>query len=303
MKGIVALLGAATIWGVSFVAQSAGMNYMSAYTFNFLRFLLGAVTLLPVLAIQCLGEARRGKTKATTASTANLRRLLISSLLCGCLLFSGSILQQIGLQYTAAGKAGFITSFYIVLIPVIEFVRHKSLQIGPLVAAFVGLTGLFLLCVTRRTGVNVGDLYVLIGAFCFTEYIMAVDHFGGSLRALQFSFLQFLVSAALSAIFVLVDGGGLPALGLRGLLSVAYAGILGCGAAYTLQVVGQSRLAPIPASFILSLESCISAVAGWVLLGQSLTTRELIGCLLVFVAITITNVNGHGDLGATENRA
>ena len=275
--GAAMLLSASLIWGVAFVAQSAGMQYVGPYTFTAVRSALAAIGL--AILVLFLDKTSL-KSKNTDKKT-----LWRAGIILGVVMTIASNLQQIGLVTTSAGKAGFITSLYIVLVPVFGlFIRkrpHPMLWISVLVA----LVGLYFLSIRGDFSMSTGDLLVLASAVAFTFQILLVDHFSPKVDIIRLNLIQFSVMAILSFVpMMLFEQPKVSAIS-NAWLTIVYAGLFsGCGA-YTLQMLGQRRVEPTTASLLLSPENVFSALAGWVILGQKLTARELAGCALVFVAI------------------
>lgn len=279
----------ALIWGVAFVAQSVGMEYVGPFTFNSVRFLIGGVVLMPLVI--------HSKQKQDTSAITDLgqkRELIRGGILCGLALCVASCLQQIGIGYTTVGKAGFITAMYIVIVPVLGiFCKKKS---GWLVWVSVAMAavGLYFLCMTESLSVGMGDLYVLACAVVFSVHILLIDHFSPRVDGVALSCVQFLVSGTLAGLAALVwEQPDLSAI-LSAWAPILYAGVLSSGVGYTLQVIGQKGVDPTVASLILSLESVFSVVAGWILLGQGLSGRELVGCGLMAVAIVLAQLPAPG---------
>lgn len=284
------LLLTATIWGVAFVAQSVSMDYIGGFTFNAVRNIIGAIALLPVIW-------GLGKTRSASEQTPSDRKTLITGgICCGILLCLASNFQQFGIKYTTVGKAGFITACYIIIVPVIGIFLKKKCSPFIWIAVILSLCGLYLLCLTPGEGfaIGKGELLVLICAVLFSLHILVIDHFSPLVDGVKMSCIQFLVCGILS---------GLPALlfespDLAGILAakvpILYAGVMSCGVAYTLQIVGQKNMNPTVASLILSLESCISVIAGWLILGQNLSSREIFGCVLMFGAIILAQLPQKG---------
>ena len=278
----------ATIWGVAFVAQSVGMDYIGPFTFNAVRNAIGGLVLLP-----CIALLRRTGAKEEDAVPApgSRKNLLLGGACCGVLLFVASNLQQIGIQYTTVGKAGFITAMYIVLVPILSIFLGKKAGIKIWAAVVLAVAGLYILCMTGgRFSLQKGDLLVLLSAFAFSVHILTIDHFAPLADGVKMSCIQFFVCALLSAVCMwLFEEPDMGAI-LQAWVPVLYAGVLSCGVAYTLQIVGQRGMNPTVASLILSLESVISLIAGWVILGQALSARELSGCVLMFSAIILAQL-------------
>lgn len=284
MRNSLLLLLTAAIWGVAFVAQSVGMDYVGPFTFNGVRSLIGGIVLLPLV----LGARR--KEPASGAGASDKKTLLLGGVLCGAVLFAASSLQQIGIQYTTVGKAGFITACYIVIVPLLGLFFGKRCGLFTWLAVALALVGLYLLCITETLSVGKGDLLMLGCALLFSVHILVIDFFSPRVDGVAMSCIQFFVCALLSAVPMLA--GERPQLSaiLAAWAPVLYAGVLSCGVAYTLQIVGQKGMNPTVASLILSLESCISVLAGWLILGQRLSGREILGCLVMFGAIVLAQL-------------
>lgn len=284
MRNSLLLLLTAAIWGVAFVAQSVGMDYVGPFTFNGVRSLIGGIVLLPLV----LGKKRRAD--AAKAGPADRRTLLLGGVLCGAVLFAASSLQQIGIQYTTVGKAGFITACYIVIVPLLGLAFRKRCGLFTWLAVALALLGLYLLCITETLSVGKGDLLMLGCALLFSVHILVIDFFSPRVDGVAMSCIQFFVCALLSAVPVFVGERPQISAILAAWAPVLYAGVLSCGVAYTLQIVGQKGMNPTVASLILSLESCISVLAGWLILGQRLSGREILGCLVMFAAIVLAQL-------------
>lgn len=307
LKNSLCLLLAATIWGIAFVAQSVGMEYVGPFTFNGVRSLIGAAVLVPVIFIlnrsknsQNIPSSNEvstasGSSSAATQNTAtafpyNNRDLCIGGIACGIALFAASNFQQFGIQYTTVGKAGFITACYIVIVPIIGFFLGKKCSPFIWAAVVMALVGLYLLCITDGFSIGLGDVLVLICAVLFSLHILIIDHFSPKTDGVKLSCIQFLVCGILSTILALILEHPQISSILTAWLPILYAGVMSCGVAYTLQIVGQKNVNPTVASLILSLESCISVLAGWVILGQKLSAKELIGCVIMFAAIILAQL-------------
>lgn len=284
-KSLLLLLLAAIIWGIAFVAQTVGMDYVRPFTFNGVRCLLGAVVLLPVIYLFDKKKTVEEKQKE------DKKALWIGGVLCGLCLCTASSLQQIGLQYTTAGKAGFLTALYIILVPIFGLFFKKKCSpfvIGSIVLATVGL---YLLSIKEGFYIEKGDIYVMICAVIFSLHILTIDYFSPKCDGVKLSCVQFLVSGVIATAVALVIERPEWSQIMAAWLPIAYAGILSCGVAYTLQIIGQKGMNPTVASLVLSLESVISVLAGWVLLKQSLSARELVGCVIMFIAIILAQLN------------
>ena len=284
------LLLTATIWGIAFVAQSVSMDYIGGFTFNSIRSLIGSLTLLPVILLLSKPKSAEEKNRSQTSSSQ--KTLITGGICCGILLCLASNFQQFGIKYTTVGKAGFITACYIIIVPVIGIFLRKKCSPFIWIAVILSLCGLYLLCLTPGEGfaIGKGELLVLICAFLFSIHILVIDHFSPLVDGVKMSCIQFFVCGILSGIpALLLEKPDLTDI-LAAKVPILYAGIMSCGVAYTLQIVGQKNMNPTVASLILSLESCISVIAGWLLLGQSLSSREIWGCILMFGAIILAQL-------------
>lgn len=271
------LLSASLIWGVAFVAQSAGMQYVGPYTFTAVRSVLAAIGLGILIFVL---------DRTNMKSKNNDKKVLWrAGIILGVVMTIASNLQQIGLVTTSAGKAGFITSLYIVLVPVFGLFLKRHPHPMLWVSVLIALVGLYFLSIRGDFSMSQGDLLVLASAVAFTFQILLVDHYSPKVDIIRLNCIQFSVMAILSFVPMMVLEQ--PKIGAisDAWLPIVYAGLFsGCGA-YTLQMLGQRRVEPTTASLLLSPENVFSALAGWVILGQKLTARELLGCALVFIAI------------------
>ena len=293
MKKLLLLL-AALIWGVAFVAQSVGMDYMGPFTFNGARFLMGSAVLVPVILFRRKkadpaggGQARTDRSGAKENAG---KAALMGGVCCGLALCPAALFQQFGILYTTVGKAGFITTLYIILVPLAGIFMKKTpssrIWTGAVLAAF----GFYLLCIKEGFSLSRGDALVFIGSVLFTVHILVIDHFSPKADGVELSCIQFLTAGVISSVLAFVfEKPELSALA-EGIIPLAYAGILSSGVAYTLQVIGQRDTDPAVASLLLSMESVFSVLAGWMLLGQALSARELMGCALVFGAVILVQL-------------
>lgn len=280
------LLLAAAIWGVAFVAQSVGMEYVGPFTFLATRSVIGTMVLLPYIGIR-----DRGNRKNTREIVCDKKELVMGGVCCGCLLFLASILQQIGIQYTTVGKSGFITAMYIVLVPMVSIFLKKKAGIKIWMGVILDVCGLYFLCMTPgNISFQKGDMLTFFCAVTFSFHILVVDYFAPRIDGVKLSCIQFAVCAALAAIgMVAFEAPSIEAI-LSAWLPILYAGALSSGVAYTLQIVGQRGMNPTVASLLMSMESVISVIAGWAILGQALSGRELVGCVLMFGAIILVQL-------------
>lgn len=281
------LFMAAAIWGFAFVAQSVGMDYVGPYTFVTARNVVALAVLLPWVA-----AARRQRKKGGQRRSGR-RSLIYGGVCCGICLFAASALQQFGMKYTTVGKAGFITAMYIVLVPVFGIFAKKKTGVKVWIAVAAALAGLYLLCMTKGDfQLQKGDVCILGCAAVFALHILVVDHFSPLVDGVELSCVQFAVNAVLGTVLMLLLEQPRMADLLAAWLPIVYAGALSSGVGYTFQIIGQKGMNPTVASLILSLESVISVLAGWLLLHQALTARELAGCALVFAAIILVQLPG-----------
>lgn len=294
LKNSLLLLLAAVIWGIAFVAQSVGMDYVGGFTFNAVRSLIGSAVLVPLILIpgqKISDNSEISEAAASTTSGIQKRKdLIIGGISCGICLCLASNFQQFGIKYTTVGKAGFITACYIVIVPIIGLFLGKKCSKFIWAAVAMALIGLYLLCITDGFSIGKGDLLVLVCAFLFSIHILVIDHFSPKADGVKLSCIQFLTCGILSAIPALILEHPQVSSILAAWQPILYAGVMSCGVAYTLQVIGQKNMNPTVASLILSMESCISVLAGWIILGQQLSTKEILGCVIMFAAIILAQL-------------
>ena len=291
MKNNALLVLTALIWGCAFVAQSVGMDYVGPFTFNMARFLIGAVVLLPVIWFMDRQKAaEKSDAPKDTGADGDRKTLIIGGICCGTALAVASSLQQWGILFTTVGKAGFITAMYIVIVPLLGIFIGKKVR--PLIIACVAIAvvGFYFLCMTESLRLGLGDFLVLLCAIAFSIHILVIDHFSPKVDGVKMSAIQFLTAAILSAVPTLMWEQPVFMEIFQAWQPVLYAGVMSCGVAYTLQIVAQKNADPTVASLLLSLESVFSALAGWVLLGQGLSLKELFGCVLIFCAIILAQL-------------
>ena len=293
-KNALILVLTAFIWGTAFVAQSVGMDYLEPFTFNGVRSLIGGAALLPCIAILQKMNRKDGVGKEPGSGDVRRERkdMVFGGIACGLLLFAASSLQQIGIQFTTAGKAGFITACYIVIVPVLGIFLKKKIGWKVWAAVAIALAGLYFLCMTEKFTVGKGDVLIFACALVFSVHILVIDYFSPKVDGVKMSCIQFFVCGIASLPFMfLLETPKIGAM-LNGWLPLLYAGVMSCGVGYTLQIIGQKDMNPAIASLILSLESCFSVLAGWIVLGERLSMRESIGCVLMFTAIILAQVPG-----------
>lgn len=290
-KNALLLFVAAFIWGTAFVAQSAGMDYMEPFTFNGTRSFIGGLVLFVYIFAREKGKASSDvREKAQGEMKGSRKELILGGTLCGILLFAASSLQQIGIQYTTAGKAGFITACYIVIVPVLGVFLGKKTGWKIWTAVAFALAGLYLLCMTESFTVGTGDFLIFMCALIFSLHILVIDYFAPKVDGVKLSCIQFFVCGILSVLPAFVWETPNLSDVLAGWIPLLYAGVFSCGVAYTLQIIGQKNVNPAIASLILSMESCFSVLAGWAVLGEKLSCREGAGCILMFAAILLAQL-------------
>ncbi|MCF0114306.1 MAG: DMT family transporter [Erysipelotrichaceae bacterium] len=276
LKGNLILLLTALIWGVAFTAQSSGMNYVGPYTFNAIRNFLATLCLLPLVI--------------NNSKNKPIKDSIPGGIACGIVLAIAMALQQIGIQYTTAGKAGFITALYLIIVPLLGIFIGKLPSLKAILCALLALFGLYLLTYTSSVGFVLEDGYLIGCAFVFALHILVIDHFTLKADGITMSCIQFLVAGIISLIPMFITEG-IQLNGIKdALIPILYAGCLSSGAGYTLQIIGQKYADPNQASLILSLESVFSLLAGAILLNERLSTKELLGCALVFIAILLSQI-------------
>ena len=280
------LLSAAMIWGASFVAQTVGMDYVGPFTFQAVRCFLASLVLLPVIA--CIDRKGNGKKPVSPAAKKDQ---LVYGVLCGLVLFVACSLQQIGLQYVEAGKAGFITSLYIILVPIAGLLFGRKIKPWVLGSVLLALVGLYLLCATDMS-IGKGELLILACAAAYTAHILIIDKVSARLDGVRLSCMQFfvvgIISTAAMFIWETPSTDGI----LQCWLPICYSGILSAGVGFTFQIIGQAHTEPTVASLLMSLESVFSMIFGWLLLNQRLSGLELFGCGLVFAGVIIAQIPG-----------
>ncbi len=289
LRGNIMLLITAIIWGSAFVAQSDGMNYVGAFTYNACRTLLGGIVLIPVIAL--LRKLPK-KDNGQSTEKAPLKTTITGGICCGLLFFIAGMLQQFGISMTTAGKAGFITALYIVIVPVIEFIIYRRTTVKVWICCVIAIAGFYLLCIKEGFSISTGDLLVLACAFFYALHIMTVDRFNAkNTDGTLMSCIQFFTAGTIMLICMFIfekpDIGSI----LAAWLPICYGGIMSCGVAYTLQIIGQRYTDPTVATLLMSLESVFAALSGWLLLGERLVPKELAGCVLVFIAVIAAQIN------------
>lgn len=305
LKYNVLLMLAALIWGSAFVAQSVGMDYLGPFSLNCVRSFMGSLVLLPVIwfmdrqkkekeqdaGVKAADAEDRKENQAAEGENArNGKVLLTGGLCCGVILTLSTSLQQIGIQYTTAGKAGFITALYILIVPLLGIVLGKKVGTKTWIGVGLAVLGMYLLCIKEGFSISYGDFMVLLCAVVFSLHILTVDYFSPKVDGIRLSCIQFFVCGCISAFpMVLMEQPHLSQI-LQAWLPLAYAGVLSSGVAYTLQIITQKHLNPTVASLLMSLESVFAVLTGWLVLKERLSVKELLGCVLVFAAIILAQL-------------
>ena len=285
------LFAAAVIWGTAFVAQRIGAEHVGAWTYLASRSWVAVIFLTPVVRIFDRFYERRGLDSRRPKNREERKQLILAGILCGASLCAASAAQQIGIAYTSASKAGFITALYVVIVPLLSMLFRKRPSPRIWVCVLIALIGMYLLCMTaERLSLEIGDAWELACAFLFAVEIMAVDHYSPLMSGIRLSRMQFLVMAILSTVMMfLTENPTAESLRLA-LPAILYAGILSSGVAYTFQILGQDGVNPSLASLVMSLESVFAALTGWLILHERLQPRELCGCVLMFAAIVLAQI-------------
>lgn len=293
IKNSAFLFSAALIWGIAFVFQSMGNDYMQPFTFSAARNFFGFLVLIPFIAFKSV----KPKKSDNHSNSFSMKLTVIGGICCGIALTVASLFQQYGIKYTTVGKSGFITALYIIITPILGIFIKKKCPFSVWISAVCAIIGMYLLCVTESLSVSIGDLLVLISAVFFSVHILLIDHFSPNTDGVVLSCIQFFVCFIISTVLALIfDKPTLQQL-TDGLIPILYAGIMSSGVAYTLQVLGQKSFNPTAAAMILSLESVISAISGYIAysLGfltqdQSLTVIQIIGCVIIFGAVIFAQI-------------
>jgi drug/metabolite transporter (DMT)-like permease len=292
------LLLTAMIWGFAFVAQRVGMDYVGPFTFNGIRFALGCLVLLP-LVVRSSGPAAVPEAIRPPLSRG---QLVGGASLTGAALFAGASLQQVGLVYTTAGNAGFITGLYVVIVPLLGLFWGQRPGVGTWAGAFLAAVGLYLLSITASFTIAFGDLLVLIGAFFWAGHVLIIGWLSPRTSPIRLAFFQYVACSVLSMITAVmfeeitltgVAGAAVP---------ILYGGALSVGVAYTLQVVAQQSAHPAHAAILLSLEAVFAAIGGWVLLGERLSVRGLTGCALMLAGMLLSQLWELGVVGVSATK-
>ena len=289
------LLLTAAIWGFAFVAQRAGMEHIGPLAYNALRFGLGALTLLVILLIRDNPEQRE---------TGSNRDLIKGGLIIGLILFAGATFQQTGIVYTTAGKAGFITGLYVVIVPLFGLFFKQRVGIATWIGAVICVIGLYLLTITSDFHAMIGDIYVLCGAFIWAGHVIAIGHYSQKIDAIKLALFQTVVCAVLSLVAsVIFETTTLDAV-LNAKIPILYAGIFSAGIAFTCQIIGQKHSPPAHSAIIMNLESVFAVIGGFLILGEILHGNAWAGCSLMLAGMILSQLSrGHSFAKGTTPSA
>ena len=293
LKGNLLLLLTAVVWGLSFISQSKGVEVIPPVAFNGIRSLLGGVVLLPVIYFIDRSKAKKGQEVYKID-----KKLIVAGVACGSLLCLASTLQTIGMVETSPGKAGFITALYMVVVPIIGLFFGKKPTLNVAISVLIAVSGLYFMCIEPGSfALTNGDILVFLCAFVFAGHILVIDYFSPKVDGVKLACLQFFVCGIINMVWMCF--GEIPTFGavMDAWLAIGYSGAMSCGVAYTLQIVGQKYTDPTSASILMSLESVFATLStviftalGWQLTGGTMTSREIAGCCLMFVAILLVQL-------------
>lgn len=287
-----ALFTTALIWGLSFVAQRAGMEYIGPYTFNMVRSILGGLSLIPVIVWVKVASPDKRTERRKHFQHVNLVR---AGLACGLALFLAMTVQQYCMKYVTAGKAGFISALYIIFVPIISILLGDKLKKNIIISVLLALFGLYLLCYRAGNGFNVYDLLLLFSAFLYAVHIMVVNYYSHVVNPVKASSLQFFTVGLLSAVLVLLfETPDIDAI-IACKTPLLFAGVLTCGVAYTLQIFGQRYTLPVIASLIFCLESVFAVIGGVLILNETMTAKEILGCVFMICGVILSNLSFKDD--------
>jgi drug/metabolite transporter (DMT)-like permease len=285
------------IWGIAFVVQSVAMDYIDPYTYIFCRSIIGGAFLIPFVIIMNKKEKNIYNESLEKNDTTNFKfskTLFIGGTLCGILLFVASAFQQVGIKTTTPGKAGFITAFYIIIVPILGMFLKKKTTVFLWVGVGIALVGLYFLCMSENLAIKTGDILVFVCAFIFSLHILVIDYFTVRVDGIKMSCMQFWICGIIGLFMMLIFET--PSLNniLMAWKPILYGGVLSSGVAYTFQIIGQKDINPTVASLVLSFESVFAVLSGAIILKQILTFRETIGCVLMFCAIILAQIPSRG---------
>lgn len=288
LKANILLLLTAAIWGLAFVAQKVGAEHVGAFTYNGIRFALGSISLIPLILFLNKKKGENEKTKNNDRDS--LKLTVKAGIIAGCALFIATSLQQMGVMGTTAGKAGFITGLYMVIVPILGLFLKQKVNKSTWIGIVIAIIGLYLLSINEDFSISNGDLLVLIGSVGWAVHILLIDNFTKKIDPLKLSSVQFATCSILSLVMAIIFED-INMVGISGaMVSILYGGLLSVGVAYTLQVVAQKNAKPSHAAILLSMESVFGALGGAMFLGERIGARGLVGCILIFIAIIISQL-------------
>ena len=286
------LILASIIWGCAFVAQNVGMNYIGPWTFSTIRFLIAGFSLLAIIPI--LDKKRTNVIHPKTKEEK--KKLLLGSVLCGLALSIGSIVQQIAMLTVPVAKAGFLTTLYVLFVPIITLLFGKKIPLKVWIGIAMALFGLYLLSMAGNLAIGIGEIFLILAAFLFAIHIIIIGHFSTRVDPVRLSCGQLLIGGFATVIpMIMIERPTITSI-LAAYIPLLYTGIFSSCVAYTLQIFAQKEASPTIAGMLLSLESVFAALAGYLILNQVLNTRELIGCVLIFIAIVIAQFPDRSDM-------
>ena len=290
IAGILCLGLTALIWGTAFVAQKSGLDYLGPFTFNGVRSFIGGLALLPSILLIDIINGQRPSLLGSCGSGERRLALIKGGVYCGIILGIASSLQQYGIKYTSVGKAGFITTLYIIIVPLLGVFFRRKVGIVMWFCSVLAIFGMYLLCFRGGGSLNVGDGLVFLCSIVFSLHILVVDRFAPHADGVRMSCIQFWVAGVIAMGCALLFEKVVWRDLLNAKWPLLYAGVMSCGVAYTLQIVGQKSVHPVVASLLMSLESVFAALSGWVILHEKLSGTELLGCAIIFIAVIIAQL-------------
>ena len=285
MKSNILLFITAIIWGFAFVAQRAGMEFVGPYTFNAIRFALGGLSLLPLLILN-----KKRKFNFQNYSYLKNKYFIYGGIIAGIILFLGSTFQQIGIVYTTAGKAGFITGLYIIFVPLLGLFLKNKTSAGTWIGAIIAVWGLYFLSVTESFSIGLGDMLVLISGFFWAVHVLLIGKISPKTDPIQLAFFQFIICSLLSLIAAVISETTTINNIYDASIPILYAGVCSVGIAYTLQVVAQREAHPAHAAIIMSLEAMFALIGGWLILDEIISLRGLLGCALMLTGMLVSQL-------------
>jgi len=285
LKSNILLFITAIIWGFAFVAQRAGMEFVGPYTFNAIRFALGGLSLLPLLILN-----KKRKFNFQNYSYLKNKYFIYGGIVAGIILFLGSTFQQIGIVYTTAGKAGFITGLYIIFVPLFGLFLKNKTSAGTWIGAIIAVLGLYFLSVTESFSIGLGDMLVLVSGFFWAAHVLLIGKISPKTDPIQLAFFQFIICSFLSLIAAVISETSTLKNIYDASIPILYAGVCSVGIAYTLQVVAQREAHPAHAAIIMSLEAVFALIGGWLILDEIIPLRGLLGCALMLTGMLVSQL-------------